>query len=493
EAAVQTVYEVCKSKIEQIDDLYTPTVGAAVPDMARKVMKIARGEVEDQSQILEIAAWVDAETGSNIESTIRADDCGLNDGNKEMTVDQCREWVQTSWNPDLYDHLCKSFTAVCDDTKEQVDSAWEELNDYFKDYTSEFPEGGDLGLADPSQDGLQDPGSQNPGSDGGTSPSGGGSTPSAPSIPEPEILGQDQGKNPVTGDELEVDPETGEPYPIDPETGEAVTDVGDDRDTLTVEKGDRTFEMTEPDEDGEMEISVDDGSGEPKEYKLDFGDGENDEGGQSESGDFGPTGAGGGAEEEVHRPGEDGKIHIEDGDLKITAERPEGPDGPTRVTVDDGTPPPTTYTSERRRTRNPVPRVGPVWGQAREVARTGEVPEPCPLRARTRSKTTRKPTPTRASRQSDPAEAWVAPRLRAVGRSPTAVPWPEAPAGPPVKAAVEEQPAAQPAQTRKFSRAVAPPEPAPEAPKPPPPPRPVRRRREEVFDDEDFSNNSWMQ
>lgn len=111
-----------------------------------------------------------------------------------------------------------------------------------------------------------------------------------------------------------------------------------------MEKGDRTFEMTEPDEDGEMEISVDDGSGEPKEYKLDFGDGENDEGGQSESGDFGPTGAGGGAEEEVHRPGEDGKIHIEDGDLKITAERPEGPDGPTRVTVDDGTPPPTTYT-----------------------------------------------------------------------------------------------------------------------------------------------------
>ena len=58
-----------------------------------------------------------------------------------------------------------------------------------------------------------------------------------------------------------------------------------------------------------------------------------------------------------------------------------------------------------------------------------------------------------------------------------------------------EQPAAQqPTQTRKFSRSVAPREPEPEAPKPPPPPpRPARRRREEVFDDEDFSNNSWMQ
>src|SRR5690606_40994701 len=49
EAAVQTVYEVCKSKIEQIDDLDTPTVGAAGPDMARKVMKRTRGAVEEQA------------------------------------------------------------------------------------------------------------------------------------------------------------------------------------------------------------------------------------------------------------------------------------------------------------------------------------------------------------------------------------------------------------------------------------------------------------
>src|SRR5690606_9531263 len=93
----------------------------------------------------------------------------------------------------------------------------------------------------------------------------------------------------------------------------------------------------------EMEISIDDGSGEPKEYKLDFGDGETGEG-EAGDDDFGPRGAGGESDERVYRPGPDGKIHIEDGDLKITAERPEGPDGPTKVTVDDGTPPPTTYT-----------------------------------------------------------------------------------------------------------------------------------------------------
>lgn len=344
EAAVQTVYEVCKSKIEQINDLYTPTVGSAVPDIARKVMTLARGEVEDQEQILEVAAWVDAETGSNIEATIRADDCGLNEENKVMTVNQCKEWVQTSWNTDLYDHLYKDFTRICDDAKEKVDEAWGELNEYFKGYTSEFPEGGDLGLEGPDT-GNPDSGQRTP-TGGGGGGGGGGTSPSTstpPPIPEPDLPGSGQPKNPVTGEDLEIDPETGEPYPIDPETGEAIKDLGSDRDTLTVEKGDRTFEMTEPDEDGEMEISIDDGSGEPKEYKLDFGDGETGEG-EAGDDDFGPRGAGGESDERVYRPGPDGKIHIEDGDLKITAERPEGPDGPTKVTVDDGTPPPTTYT-----------------------------------------------------------------------------------------------------------------------------------------------------
>lgn len=76
-------------------------------------------------------------------------------------------------------------------------------------------------------------------------------------------------------------------YPIDPETGDAVKDAGADqgpRDT--------------PDLDGEK----------------------------------------------VYRPGPDGKIVIEDDELTSTAERPEGPAGPTVVTFDDGTGEPTSYT-----------------------------------------------------------------------------------------------------------------------------------------------------
>jgi hypothetical protein len=46
----------------------------------------------------------------------------------------------------------------------------------------------------------------------------------------------------------------------------------------------------------------------------------------------------------AYRPGPDGKIHIDDGNLRITAERPDGPNGPTVVTVDNGSGAPTTYT-----------------------------------------------------------------------------------------------------------------------------------------------------
>ncbi|MEU4521887.1 hypothetical protein AB0F52_24625, partial [Amycolatopsis sp. NPDC024027] len=106
----------------------------------------------------------------------------------------------------------------------------------------------------------------------------------------------------------------------------------DDRDVLKVKQGDKTFEMTEPDHDGKMDIKVGDGPGEPKDFKLDW------------AGDGKPTDGPQGTDADTYRPGPDGKIHIKDGGLEITAERPDGPDGPTTVTVDDGKGTPTTYT-----------------------------------------------------------------------------------------------------------------------------------------------------
>lgn len=348
ETAVDTVFRLVKNKADQVMQLYTPVVGAADQDMASKVMKLARGEFDSQDQVLEVAAWVDAETGSNIESTIRSDDCGLNDENKEMVISECKTWIRQSWNPDLYDNLYSTLKSVCEDTKEQVDQAWQEVNDYFKDYKSEFPEDSGKPPGDQNADvptPQPGPGPSGGGPSGG-GPSGGGPSGGGPSGGGPSGGGP-SGGGPSTPETPEVEtpkPDSGGGQDGGGSDAESLLNSGKE-DKLTVEKGDHKLEMTEPNEDGEMGISVDDGKGEPEQYKLDFTE---EQGAGAQGGGAAGEGKDGEGKdgEKVYRPGPDGKIHIEDGDLKITAEQPEGPDGPTLVTVDDGKGEPTTYTLE---------------------------------------------------------------------------------------------------------------------------------------------------
>ncbi|MFJ8811495.1 hypothetical protein [Amycolatopsis thermoflava] len=104
----------------------------------------------------------------------------------------------------------------------------------------------------------------------------------------------------------------------------AAAPVPDEQDTLTVQRGDSKLEMSEPDQTGRMAIKIDNGDGPPKDYQLTWGM---------------PDPA-----TPAYTPAADGKIHIDDGPLHITAERPSGETGPTVVTIDDGTGTPTTYT-----------------------------------------------------------------------------------------------------------------------------------------------------
>ncbi|MCR3719795.1 MULTISPECIES: WXG100 family type VII secretion target [Prauserella salsuginis group] len=386
ETAVRTVFDTVKYKAEQVIQLYTPTVGQATPDVARKVMKLARGDFDNQDQVLEVAAWVDSVCGSNLESTIRADDCGLNDENKELVITETKTWIRESWNVDLYENLYASFKSLCDSTKEAVDQAYGTLNEYLGEYENGFP----------AQPGGQQPGGQQPGVDagvgtpgagagtpgggagtpnvptpgpgvstpggGGGAPGGGASgggggapatptpevpTPESPEMPEFETPGPGTG-GPGNSDGSDTDVTTPQAdLDTDGEPDSLLGTPGGDRDKLTVEEGDNKLEITEPDEDGRMEISVDGGEGPLKDYQLDFGADDN-AAGTGEPGDFGPKGTGGAGDgaagDKVYRPDPDGKIRIEDGDMKIVAERPDVPGGPTLVTVDDGEGEPTTYT-----------------------------------------------------------------------------------------------------------------------------------------------------
>jgi uncharacterized protein YukE len=188
---------------------------------------------------------------------------------------------------------------------------------------------------------------------------GGGVTPPVPPPTVEATTKPAEGMNPITGKPLEVDPETGKPFPIDPKTGEAFNGLGDHQGRVRVQQGDHTIAMSEPDKTGKMDVSVDDGTGHQKDYKLAFddvkgdvnADGKFDPVTAGKDGDFGPPGAqkeGAPGADGVFKPDADGKIHIQDGNLKIIAERPDGPDGATVVTVDDGKGEPAKYTLDAK-------------------------------------------------------------------------------------------------------------------------------------------------
>ncbi|GAB3486544.1 hypothetical protein GCM10027521_29010 [Amycolatopsis cihanbeyliensis] len=163
-----------------------------------------------------------------------------------------------------------------------------------------------------------------------------------------------------------------EPEPSDPETDRTTPPGTDQPGSVTIRDGEREITLTVPRADGTLRLTIEDGSGQPREYALDFGDERPEPAtptGRSEPepeprppaepqprpepAEFGPqrrTATPDGVDvaepEQVHRPGPDGRITIADGPVTITAERQEGPGGPTTVTLDDGTGDPTTYTLE---------------------------------------------------------------------------------------------------------------------------------------------------
>jgi uncharacterized protein YukE len=101
--------------------------------------------------------------------------------------------------------------------------------------------------------------------------------------------------------------------------------------TVTVDAGGKKITIGEPDARGRSKVTIDDGTGNPKTYEMDFGDAMDQFGGEGDDGD-------------VIKAGPDGKAVIHDGNTTITTERVPGDANQMKMTVDTGTPPPTTYT-----------------------------------------------------------------------------------------------------------------------------------------------------
>ncbi|AXB46865.1 hypothetical protein A4R43_34115 [Amycolatopsis albispora] len=347
---VTAIYETLKQQVDEVLLLNKPTIAGADVETAARIARVAPGGADsNEDDKLEAARFFDRQWGSDLESLL-SDVASLSVVPvlfEDVIPRYCESWL-ASFRQE-FEPLLQAFRDLCDQTNKTVDGQWYTLVEFMSDYTNEFTDGA-APAATPQQQPGPPPGGTGPTMTGGAPPAmpagGTGGAPSMPSPPPPaappsmpappeppaapetavapETAADPEAaqKNPVTGEELEVDPETGEAYPIDPLTGEAVKEPGDA--ALTVEKGENKLSISEPDADGKMAITVEGPSGEPKDYQLAF-DGEATD------------------EEGVFRPGEDGKILVEDGPLKITAERPDGPDGQTVVEIDDGSGEPTKY------------------------------------------------------------------------------------------------------------------------------------------------------
>ncbi|AIG80019.1 Hypothetical protein AJAP_36060 [Amycolatopsis japonica] len=361
-----SVGKFCREKVEWLQKWYTDNIDGATAQDIERIIRIADGSCS-QNDIIHCIKFLSIEAKDAFN-----DDAGDID---QSTIDEVLKPQAVAWLKNVFlgwfgKHI-ENFQLVCKNTRDAINGAWKAYFDSlgqvvenpFADLGKTPETGGEKPVEKPPVEkgggGPSSSGGGGPSSSGGGPSSGGGGagrmTPSNTELPEPEkpeVPGQE--KNPVTDKPLDIDPATGEPYPIDPRTGEAIKE--DTRpETVTVEQGDRKISMAEPGADGKMDISVQDGTGQVKDYDLDFGDGKATPGtGDSAGGPVHrdtaermdqqaasrPTAPPG----QVHQPGPDGKIHIEDGGLKITAERPSGPDGPTLVTVDDGSGHPSKYT-----------------------------------------------------------------------------------------------------------------------------------------------------
>lgn len=359
--AAASVAKFCRDKADWMIKASCDRLGEVTAQDLDRIIRIAElGSNASQDDFKHCSKFLDQQS----RDMINDENCDLDDDTINHIIEQVKIYLKGTFN-DFYTKYLNDFRTMCTNTHTAVAGAWQGLTDFFSkleenpfvnlDSAAGSSDGGFKSGGGSDTGGGGRTGGPGPGPGPGTGGGGGGDTtpisdtkpPAPPAPPDPNI-------NPVTDKPLEVDPETGEAYPIDPRTGEAIKPEGPE--TVTVEQGDHKISMAEPGKDGKMGISVDDGTGHPKDYKLDFGDSKPLPDGTPGRGPGGDA-AGGAihrdtaerqdaaqAGDQAFKPGPDGKIHIEDGNLKITAERPDGPDGPTCVTIDDGSGKPTTYT-----------------------------------------------------------------------------------------------------------------------------------------------------
>ena len=196
----------------------------------------------------------------------------------------------------------------------------------------------------------------------GSDPSGAGAMPTIPPISTP-VGSTGTSTSSAGGGSTGTGTGTGLPGTG---TGTSTGLPGSTPETMTVQSGGNTIGMSSPDSQGNVQLTVDNGSGQPQTYDIGFGQGAGATGASGAPGSipmqpqgtampggggFGPTGTpmdpsqvAGAAGVQHITPGADGSAVIHDGNLTITATEPQGQNGPVQISVNDGSGHTSTYT-----------------------------------------------------------------------------------------------------------------------------------------------------
>ncbi|SEP89207.1 hypothetical protein SAMN05216188_101823 [Lentzea xinjiangensis] len=241
-------------------------IAGKTPPQIREIIQAA--DTEDEGVLKRAAGHV----GIQIDDGACDDDVWKGEVRKG-----CREWLQTTFHKDVSTKY-KSFEELCKNTKKAVDDAWNALGaEIDKINTKPFEPAKEQPAQKPAEkpgDNTGGGGKDQPGSGGGSTGSGGGSPGGgagggAPQIPKPEnpLDANGDGKPDVPGD---TDGD-GKPDDLD---GDGKPDnqpkPEENLESVTVQAGDNTIKVTEPDSNGHVKMTIDTPKGEPKTYDLDF-------------------------------------------------------------------------------------------------------------------------------------------------------------------------------------------------------------------------------
>lgn len=310
--------------------------GSAFADSAPDQLTIA----EPSTQIDRINYRLYTEHSYTVEQLKQAGTCDLNEGGGMFS--------DTWWSDETIrglDKMCDEYNASIRWFRERLRTAHKAVNDAWTTLNGQLTGLRDTGDIDPfaklampeakpdtkpdtKPDQGHDPYQGKPPPPGRTDPPPGQTDPSQV---DPGITEHTQ---PPPGQTTPSQTDPGQPDPGQPTPGQPTPGQPGQggKESVTIKDGDRTITVDSEDGGGHVHLSVDDGSGEPKQYDVDFDAGS----GTSQAGDQGSVNG------DLSGSGGQDKVVIHDGSTTITAER-DGGDGGIALTVDDGSGKPTEY------------------------------------------------------------------------------------------------------------------------------------------------------